>query len=548
MRNFYPTVPAFATSGTLTKADLQPVASGTPAGDVPVWFGRVESMLDALETFLDGYETPTRTGTMGINRLAAEGFLSVDTYTLPVKDISPVTFSISPVGESRDNSGVGPGWYFSKEVGTVELNTTNRPVNWVVVDTFGEGSIRLRTGGYDSGWLPSSWSREIHFPTSASLITIDVTNDLSLKGFSNIGLGLAQYSPTKEYITQVGAAKIEEEVVPKGTKVDIQWGATETGPWESFPPSEIEEYGVSLTASTVMLVGSNLSASLSSIPTLPMGTELWIGQNGYLFECLLNRSVSDLVPQANSAQAWDSLPQAHIYRGICSATSSLNDGVRMRMVEVPEGTRWHMSWVFYSPLDVSLSMELKGETYVASSAETVTYYGSSAGDDMLFSFYINNGRVTVGNPTNISIPRGVSKFDIYGEVKADTQPGDQYSLHVGLIPATIDTIGVTRWYATTAPFVETYSQPARHHNNGLESPTFHITEGEMITTVNAKPSRIVECGWNGPDFTLGSNGVVHNPTIAAQALLRLPNLSKTYAKIGLWGGDTTPVVRKSVRK
>lgn len=551
MRELYPSVPAYATLGTMSPTDLLPIPSGQLAGDTPAWFDRMFSFCDLMETFLSDLSTPTRVSGMPFGKLAAEGFLSIDTYALPVRDILPVDFQLTPIGNSPSDWGSGPGWWFSKDEGTVELSTNGKPVNWACVDTFGEGSIRLRTGTYDSGWLPtSSWAREVHFPTSASLITIEIAANQVWKGVNSVALGLAQYRSSGEYIFQAGTnTRLDVEAQPRGTTAKITWGPTIDGPWSDVPSSDPDEFPVTLAGTTVMGVSSNLSTLLTMIPNLTMGSELWLGPNSYLFECSMNRSLIDNSAQPNSYQSWEALPPSSIYRGICSTASNTIDGIRVNLGEAPLGMSYHLSWFLYAPTEVTLRFAYEGQTYSSAGSETISYLGNAAGDDMLFSMYLNRGKVTPGTEVEMTLPRGVSQFDLYGQVRNGASPGDRYSLHLGLTTSTISDTGVVGWYAVRVPYIESFSAPSRGHDNGLTNPSFHTTDTQLITTVNAGWSRVIESPWGGPDTSyIPGVGLIHNPQVAKLGLLRIPNQSRSYAKVSLWGGEYTPLVRKVSRR
>jgi len=384
---------------------------------------------------------------------------------------------------------------------------------------------------------------------------VEVTGTQRWKGLSNISLGLAQYQSIGTYTLQMTpATKLEIETTPPGTTARVQWGSTVDGPWQDNPSTSADEYPITLSGITVMNVASNLGISLASVPTLPMGTELWMGENGVLFECLLNRVVSDLSPQPNTPYGWEALPQEQIYRGICSAAFSGSpggptSGLRIYMDELPQGSRFHVSWLLYSPSDTPLSFGYGAWTYDASSTTWIEYLGNSAGDDMEVNLFVNRSKLSLSSTMGVTIPSGVAQFDIYGEIKNSTGAGDKYCINVGLTAASIQTQGVLRWYATKAPLVTDFSAPSRGHDSGLSRPTSQLTDTDLITTVRGGLSQIIESSWKGPDDTLVANHLVlHNPTVAAQGLLRIPSLSRSYGLVQLRGGTSTPTVRKVVRR
>lgn len=487
-------VPQFKYDEVLAPKDLRQLQFDQNAGDTPNWFLRVGNALDALEEFIATHERPTRVSVLPQERASS---FTTEAITLPVKGLTVAPYTLSLVGTKWEE---GPGWGYTNEVATVEL--AHEGANWAAVDTFGSGSVRLLTDSYDSGWLTTDWTREIHFPLTTSTITIQMDSPNQWKGFSDISLGIVQYTESAEVITQ-GIAEVE--LTPTGTEVTMNYGTKSTGP---FGPrkDDFESQPIELVPIQVM---NTLNLGCTTNLPINNGSYLFVGKNAYNFE-LITEDISRIDPlKTNSPEGWLDTPQEVPYRGIITIPTS-------PVLVLKKGDRFRFRCTFET---LDQLVKNFGFTYKVTTPVEYTFTGDDPTHPISIAYYLNGTKVNKSFKT----AKGVNTVEIYGECKVDTSA--TFTL----------TNDLETWYAKQLPLRQKFVPPASGYENGLTDPFFQVIDMTLITTISGLSANLIESSWVGPNK-------MHLVSAATSALLVTPK-NYPYVKIQMYGGEKTPVVR-----
>lgn len=499
-----PTVPQHIHTEEIRSKDFDPLYVGKSGEDTPYWFMRVDNTLSSLENFLDELGSPTRVSVLAHERVA--GYKS-ESVTLPIKDAIPTEFTITKLG---DNWQEGDGWGFREENAEVVLD--QKGANWASIDTFGKTTVRLIAENFDSGWLETEGTREIHFPNTTSPVTIQFSSNNDWTGYSNISLGVVSYLNTYETTVE---GSVESTYIPEGTGLEISYSTSPKGPWAKKLTERLQTSNHTLVPMTVVAASSlGMYIEKKIVP----GSELLMGHNREILEIILADTKPLGIPGQTTTQAWDLIPDEMIYRGFIAATrytDSKPTGVGLTMNYLPKGAKFKVSWI------VEVDSEITVVPKVSGLLGSTKFNGSHATDPVHLKLIVNGTALT----SKVILTPGLNEVVLLGTVMAN----GNYGFNVKDLPG-------TKYYALRVPMIQSFIKPSTGMDCGIGEPSFQVLGNELITSISAYQSRIIE----GPPVLV--NGLLHDPNQAKSCTLRVPS-KNSYIKIVMTGGHDTPVVR-----
>jgi hypothetical protein len=505
------------------------VVAGQSAADLPTWLARVLVGLEAFQTELDRLPEPTRLSYMVAQRLAHQGLLAGELHTLPVETSVPVSAGLEGISQGVPGAQLQPfGWWASEGPAVLRVQPAE-PINQLSVTTFGESWIRVESPQGDTGWVGCPWARSLPLAVTSGPLTLTVRSEQRWSGLAAFGLERVTYQPGAVItLGTLARTEVAFERVPSGCEARIEWAETLDGPWFETRTTGLQEEEV------VFDLGTNLERTLTR--ALPVGSTLWLGREGWLFESYVGKLLVDEDPspahEAGGPGAWDKIDARVVRRGIVSLAEVTADGSieRLEIPNAPEGLVWRLSALLYALRESEASYQLL------------------AGEEDRVAVALNGAHVpkTPDGRYTLRFRAGLNRLVFYG--KRDGT-GGTVDVTLGVASPPLSDFRGTHylqsWYATDVALGAAWPRDAWPQDAGLTRP--HAAQRELLlrTSVAGQVTYDPSLLWIDQ---AGAVSIGHDPGVARFALVRGPAATRDLARVTLRGGGfETPVVKLSQR-